>query len=140
HEIVDVYRMMLVAPAADDRHDAAVDQPEELRKPPVPGAVRLGDPHDRPAEPAAAPRNLALGLELRLRVDVLRPGGRRLVEAPVAGRAVDADRAAVNEALDARFFARVEQITRPVDVHRPEIPGTDVRLVLRRREMEHGVR
>src|SRR5690606_23816355 len=100
-EVVDVHRMVLIRAAADDRHDAAVDEPKELREPTVARAVRFGDPHDRPAEPFPAPRDLPLGLELRHAVDVLGTRRRRLVESSVARGSVHANRAAVHEASDA---------------------------------------
>src|SRR5690606_15834542 len=138
-EIVDIDRMMLVRAAADDRHDAGVHKPEELHETAVARAVRLGDPDDGPLQPVASLGDRALGLELREPIDVLGPRDRRLVEPPVPSGTVNADRAAVDEALDAGLLADVEQIPSAAHVHRAEIVDADVGLVLRRREMKDRI-
>src|SRR5690606_36280653 len=139
HEVVDIDRMVLVRAPADDRNDAAVHEPEELDQTPVARPVRFGDAHYRPSQPIAAACDLALRLELRARIDVLGARGGRLVEPPGPRRAVDADRAAVYETLDAGFLADVEQISRAVHVDGAVIGLADVRFVLCRRQMKDRV-
>src|SRR5690606_4077042 len=106
---------------------------------PVARPVRFGDAHYRPSQPIAAACDLALRLELRARIDVLGARGGRLVEPPVPRRAVDADRAAVYETLDAGFLADVEQISRAVHVDGAVIGLAGVRFVLCRRQMKDRV-
>src|SRR5690606_5467639 len=65
---------------------------------------------------------------------------RRLVEPAVPSRAVDADRAAVHEALDARLLADVEEVAGASHVHGAKVLDAGVRLVLGRREMKDGIR
>ena len=103
HEVVDVGQMVPDVAAAEDDEAAPRDAAKELQQPPIAGAVDPGRPHHHELDAGVrgrAPRH-ALPFELRLLVDVTRAQGRILVGRRVGDVAVDADGAAVDDALDA---------------------------------------
>ncbi len=119
-EIVNVGEMVVDFAASQHRKPAARDAAKQLQQPAIAGSVDAARPDDRhfDAEALAGLSREPLAFELRLLVDVAGVERRVLVGRRMLDVAVDADRAAVHDAVDARPRRGLDQLADRGRVHR----------------------
>src|SRR5688572_10426774 len=139
HEVVHVHGLAPVLAAADHQELAAVDCAKQLQEAEVSRSVSFGNANDAGLDFAGPFADYAFRGELGPAIDIVRIRRARLVERALRGRAINSDRAAVDETTNTGFATRRQQAIRAGHIDGLEIAVGDAGLVLRGGEVNDGV-
>src|SRR5688572_1224892 len=139
HEVVHVHDLAPVLAAADHQELAAVDGTKQLQEAEVSRSVGFGYAHDAGLDFAGPFADHAFRGKLGPAIDIVRIWRARLVERALRGRAIDSDRAAVDETTNTGLATRRQQAIRAGHIDGLEIAVGNAGLVLRGGEVNDGV-
>ena len=138
-QIVDVDQMVEVLSRADHDEKALPDRLEQLQQPSIPRSVRFRDSDDDNGNFLLEGKHDVFSLKLRNPIDIVRLNRGAFVDGSLHRRPVDADRAPVDEPLDACAHAGLEKIGGSLYVYIPKPLVRYIHLVLGRGEMIYDI-